>query len=78
MDDAATHLRLFKQARAKMKFKDKIKTPKDSPLKDLKGSPRKVTHKRNKSETDISWYNNKLGDGKKGTLVKFKSNRLKN
>lgn len=66
VDDAATHLRLFKQARAKMKFLEKAKTPKSSPLKDQKNSPRK-THKRNKSETDIGWYHGK-GDIKKGEL----------
>ncbi|EFA04766.2 sorting nexin-13 [Tribolium castaneum] len=64
VDDAATHLRLFKQARARMKFLEKSKTPKQSPLKDQKNSPRK-THKRNKSETDVGWYHGKANDIKK-------------
>lgn len=56
VDDAATHLRLFRQARAKMKIVDKPNSPRGSPLKtDTRLSPKKA-HKRNKSETDISWY----------------------
>lgn len=56
VDDAATHLRLYKQARAKMKNDDKAKTPKNSPRKEqYKPSPRK-SHKRNKSETDVVRY----------------------
>ncbi|XP_074109912.1 sorting nexin-13 [Cotesia typhae] len=55
VDDAASHMRLYRQARAKMKNVKNIigssnsstssSTPKRSP-----------THRRNKSETDISWY----------------------
>lgn len=56
VDDAATHLRLYKQARTKMKNDDKSRTPKNSPRKEqYKPSPRK-THKRNKSETDVVRY----------------------
>lgn len=66
VDDAATHLRLFKQSRAKMKYLDKnIKSPRNSPLRD-KSSPKKTTHKRNKSETDINWYYGKNYDSKRG------------
>jgi sorting nexin-13 len=65
VDDAASHLRLFKQARAKMKSLDKSKTPKNSPMKDQKISPRKTSHKRNKSETDISRYHGRTTDIKK-------------
>ncbi|KAJ8963571.1 hypothetical protein NQ314_005545 [Rhamnusium bicolor] len=56
VDDAASHLRLYKQARAKMKLQETVKEQKNSPHKDLK-SPKKSIHKRNKSETDVSWYN---------------------
>ncbi|CAG9769009.1 unnamed protein product [Ceutorhynchus assimilis] len=56
VDDAATHLRLYKQARAKFKLQEKLKDTKNSPLKDSKSSPRKNIHKRNKSETDVTWY----------------------
>lgn len=68
VDDAASHLRLFKQARAKMKSLDKSKTPKNSPMKDQKISPRKTSHKRNKSETDISRYHGRTTDIKKGIV----------
>lgn len=51
VDDAATHLRLFRQARAKMKNTEKLKSPKRSP----RHSPKR-SHKRNKSETDIGWH----------------------
>lgn len=49
VDDAASHLRLFKQALAKSTFIDK-KSPRNSPHKSQ--SPKR-SHKRNKSETDI-------------------------
>lgn len=56
VDDAATHLRLFRQARAKMKSAEKLKSPKRSPLRtDSRLSPKR-SHKRNKSETDIGWH----------------------
>ncbi|GLV38789.1 snazarus [Carabus blaptoides fortunei] len=56
VDDAATHLRLFRQARAKIKTTVKPKSPRGSPMRsDLKLSPKR-THKRNKSETDVGWY----------------------
>ncbi|XP_065164268.1 sorting nexin-13-like isoform X2 [Atheta coriaria] len=50
VDDAATHLRLFKQARAKVK-QEKPKSPRGSPRRDLRNSPKR-SHKRHKSETD--------------------------
>ncbi|XP_023020353.2 sorting nexin-13 [Leptinotarsa decemlineata] len=55
VDDAASHLRLYKQARAKMKLQEIAKQQRNSPQRD-KTSPKKSIHKRNKSETDISWY----------------------
>lgn len=56
VDDAATHLRIFRQARAKMKMVEKPKSPRASPAKsDTRLSPKKI-HKRNKSETDVGWY----------------------
>lgn len=67
VDDAASHLRLFKQARTKMKLQEsKSKAQNASPaaLKDQKQSPRK-THKRNKSETDISWYPSAKSENKR-------------
>ncbi|KAJ3654689.1 hypothetical protein Zmor_013862 [Zophobas morio] len=69
VDDAASHLRLFKQARARMKFLDKSKTQKHSPVKEPKTSPKKTSHKRNKSETDITWYHGKPSDIKKEAEV---------
>ena len=71
VDDAASHLRLFKQARARMKFLDKSKTQKHSPVKEPKTSPKKTSHKRNKSETDITWYHGKPSDIKKGLCTFF-------
>ncbi|XP_050302654.1 sorting nexin-13-like [Anthonomus grandis grandis] len=53
VDDAATHLRLYKQARAKIKLQEKSKESKNTTSKI---SPKKNAHKRNKSETDVSWY----------------------
>lgn len=57
VDDAASHVRLYRQARAKMKA---TKQPKGSGSSSTSGStPKKSatpTHRRNKSETDISWY----------------------
>lgn len=62
VDDAASHLRLFKQARARMKVMEKQKSPKNSPQKDLKQSPKR-SHKRNKSETDVWYYGNRCNRG---------------
>ncbi|XP_034946039.1 sorting nexin-13-like [Chelonus insularis] len=55
VDDAASHMRLYRQARAKMK---QIKSSKGSSSSSTSsGTPKKSpTHRRNKSETDISWY----------------------
>lgn len=55
VDDATTHLKLFKQARIKMKQEGLPKSPKNSPRKEIRASPKKM-HKRNKSETDVNWY----------------------
>lgn len=55
VDDATTHLKLFKQARIKMKQDEPPKSPKSSPRRDIRASPKKM-HKRNKSETDVNWY----------------------
>lgn len=55
VDDAASHLRLFKQARLKLENSNKFKMQQNSPCKDLK-STKKTLHKRNKSEADISKY----------------------
>lgn len=52
VDDAATHLRLFKQARVKIKQDEKPKSPRNSPRREVK-SPKR-SHKRNKSETDLN------------------------
>ncbi|XP_012252806.2 sorting nexin-13-like isoform X1 [Athalia rosae] len=57
VDDAASHVRLYRQARAKMKG---TKPHRGSGSSSTSGStPKKSatpTHRRNKSETDISWY----------------------
>lgn len=66
VDDGATHLKLYKQARAKMKHAK----CKESGQSVHKVSPSKKTiHKRNKSETDVSWYFGKSIEFKKGTLI---------
>lgn len=62
VDDAATHLRLYKQSRTKIKAHNNAKTMKGSPLKQ---SPKK-THKRNKSETDINWHHKSNDYGRDG------------
>lgn len=56
VDDAASHMRLYRQARAKMKnIKNNNKGSCSSSTSG--GTPkRSPTHRRNKSETDISWY----------------------
>lgn len=69
VDDAATHLRLYKQARAKVKLQDKPRESKNSPAKDSKSSPRKNIHKRNKSETDVTWYIGKNTEFKRGKIL---------
>lgn len=60
VDDAATHLRLFKQARNKLTettTEGSNKSPsRSSPRKENKRSSPKRAHKRNKSETDIAKY----------------------
>lgn len=74
VDDAATHLRLFRQARAKMKIVDKPKSPRGSPLRtDSKLSPKKM-HKRNKSETDVSWYFGNRNTDRKGKILFYSKN----
>lgn len=69
VDDAASHLRLYKQARAKMKIQETVKEQRNSPSKDK--SPKKNVHKRNKSETDVSWYTGRTTELKKGKAVFF-------
>ncbi|XP_028146274.2 sorting nexin-13 isoform X1 [Diabrotica virgifera virgifera] len=64
VDDAASHLRLYKQARTKMKLQEAAKEQKSSPQRD-KTSPKKTVHKRNKSETDVSWYSGRATELKK-------------
>ncbi|XP_022907033.2 sorting nexin-13-like [Onthophagus taurus] len=54
VDDAASHLRLFKQARVKLKQDEIPKSPRNSPRREVR-TPKK-THKRNKSETDANWH----------------------
>ncbi|KAK9869740.1 hypothetical protein WA026_003476 [Henosepilachna vigintioctopunctata] len=83
VDEAASHLRLFRQARAKMKQIKDLKTVRNSPMRDIKNSPKKSSHKRNKSETDINWYHSKASDIKKeqeksaGNLKLYASERRK-
>ncbi|XP_066157818.1 sorting nexin-13-like isoform X1 [Euwallacea fornicatus] len=68
VDDAATHLRLYKQARTKMKLHEKNQDMKNSPVRETKSSPsRKSGHKRNKSETDVFWYMGKNTEFKRDT-----------
>ncbi|XP_056629792.1 sorting nexin-13-like isoform X1 [Diorhabda sublineata] len=64
VDDAASHLRLFKQARTKIKLQEVARGQNISLQKD-KSSPKKNVHKRNKSETDINWYNGRTSELKK-------------
>lgn len=59
VDDAASHMRLYRQARAKMKQLQSNKMHKGSSSSSSTsgGTPKRTpTHRRNKSETDISWY----------------------
>ncbi|KAK0176034.1 hypothetical protein PV328_000212 [Microctonus aethiopoides] len=55
VDDAASHVRLYRQARAKLKHVKNNKSSSSS--SGSGGTPKRTpTHRRNKSETDISWY----------------------
>lgn len=66
VDDAATHLKLYKQARAKIKHAK----CKEASQSTHKASPsKKNIHKRNKSETDVSWYFGKSIEFKKGRII---------
>lgn len=58
VDDAASHVRLYRQANAKMKQLRSNKVQKGSASSSTSGgTPKKTpTHRRNKSETDVSWY----------------------
>ncbi|XP_076166937.1 sorting nexin-13 [Ptiloglossa arizonensis] len=58
VDDAASHVRLYRQARARMKQLRSKKLQKGSASSSTSsGTPKKTpTHRRNKSETDVSWY----------------------
>ncbi|XP_076651787.1 sorting nexin-13 isoform X2 [Halictus rubicundus] len=58
VDDAASHVRLYRQARARMKQIRTRKLQKGSASSSTSGgTPKKTpTHRRNKSETDVSWY----------------------
>ncbi|XP_076236973.1 sorting nexin-13 isoform X2 [Calliopsis andreniformis] len=58
VDDAASHVRLYRQARARTKQLRSKKPEKGSASSSTSsGTPKKTpTHRRNKSETDVSWY----------------------
>ncbi|XP_043466111.1 sorting nexin-13-like [Leptopilina heterotoma] len=57
VDDAASHMRLYQQARAKMKQIQLNKLSKTTSTSTSGGTPKRVpTHRRNMSDTDISWY----------------------
>ncbi|XP_018371189.1 PREDICTED: sorting nexin-13-like isoform X1 [Trachymyrmex cornetzi] len=58
VDDAASHVRLYRQASARMKQLRSNRVPKGSASSSTSGgTPKKTpTHRRNKSETDVSWY----------------------
>lgn len=47
-----------------MKIQETIKEQRSSPSKDK--SPKKNIHKRNKSETDVSWYTGRSSELKSG------------
>ncbi|XP_060516935.1 sorting nexin-13-like isoform X2 [Cylas formicarius] len=67
VDDAASHLRLFKQARTKMKQQESLaEHARQSQMRDVRMSPKRTMHKRNKSETDVSWYIGRNSDLKRG------------
>lgn len=74
VEDAASHLRLFKQSRAKLEQNNKFKSHCNSPSKDPRSSPRRSIHKRNKSEADVTKYT-----GTKGRInykANFKMNNI--
>ncbi|XP_058808919.1 sorting nexin-13-like isoform X2 [Phymastichus coffea] len=58
VDDAASHMRLYRQARAKLKHTQSMQVQKGSSSSSTSGgTPKKTpTHRRNKSETDVFWY----------------------
>ncbi|XP_014481549.1 PREDICTED: sorting nexin-13-like [Dinoponera quadriceps] len=58
VDDAASHVRLYRQASARMKQIRSSRMQKGSASSSTSGgTPKKTpTHRRNKSETDVSWY----------------------
>ncbi|XP_012528442.2 sorting nexin-13 isoform X1 [Monomorium pharaonis] len=58
VDDAASHVRLYRQASARMKQLRSNRVQKGSASSSTSGgTPKKTpTHRRNKSETDVSWY----------------------
>ncbi|XP_031789640.1 sorting nexin-13 isoform X1 [Nasonia vitripennis] len=58
VDDAASHMRLYRQARAKVKHVKSMQPQKgSSSSSNSGGTPKKTpTHRRNKSETDVFWY----------------------
>ncbi|KAK2580520.1 hypothetical protein KPH14_006255 [Odynerus spinipes] len=58
VDDAASHMRLYRQARVRIKELRAQKLYKGSASSSTSGgTPKRTpTHRRNKSETDISWY----------------------
>ncbi|EZA62302.1 Sorting nexin-13 [Ooceraea biroi] len=58
VDDAASHVRLYRQATARMKQLRSTRIQKGSASSSTSGgTPKKTpTHRRNKSETDVSWY----------------------
>lgn len=58
MDDAASHMRLYRQARNKLKDVKNSKVQKGSSSSSTSGGTPKKTpsHRRNKSETDVFWY----------------------
>lgn len=58
VDDAASHMRLYRQARGKLKHLQSMQVQKGSSSSSTSGgTPKKTpTHRRNKSETDVFWY----------------------
>ncbi|XP_029054590.1 sorting nexin-13-like isoform X1 [Osmia bicornis bicornis] len=58
VDDVASHVRLYRQARARIKQVRSKKLQKGSASSSTSsGTPKRTpTHRRNKSETDVSWY----------------------
>nr|CAH7757697.1 unnamed protein product [Callosobruchus chinensis] len=64
VDDAATHLRLYKQARTKMKLQEQNKEQRMFSEREQR-SPKKTVHKRNKSETDVNYSSGRQVDMKR-------------